>query len=82
MMVRSSGNATIIAASPISTLFGVSMPASPCGTLAAVTRPSWAPSGVDIDKKLPIPYRRPDQPDELDADVARCPGCAGVDRID
>ena len=26
------------------------MPASPYGRLAAVTRPSWAPSGVDIDK--------------------------------
>jgi S-adenosyl methyltransferase len=49
-MARSLGNATPSAVSPISTLVGVSMPASPYGRLAAVTRPSWAPNGVDIDK--------------------------------
>jgi hypothetical protein len=50
IMARSPGNATLVSVPPASTLFGVSMPASPYGTLAAVTRPSWAPSGVDIDK--------------------------------
>jgi len=50
IMARSPGNATLVPVSPTSTLFGVSMPASPYGTLAAVTRPSWAPSGVDLDK--------------------------------
>jgi hypothetical protein len=115
-MARSPGNATLSAVSPTSALFAVSMPASSYGRLAAVTRPSCAPSGVDIDKPsvarvsdcyrgvshnvaydemalftgerpiepgvIQIPYWRPDQPDDLDADVARCPGYAGVARID
>ena len=50
IMARSPGNATSVPVPPPSTLFGVSMPASPYGTLAAVTRPDWAPSGVDIAK--------------------------------
>ena len=133
IMARSPGNATSVPVPPPSTLFGVSMPASPYGTLAAVTRPDWAPSGVDIAKPsvarvydyyrmtdgareteslynrsvasltmrtydevvrlfagetlidpgvVQIPYWRPDQHDDLDADVARYPGYAGVARID
>jgi hypothetical protein len=50
IMARSPGDATLVAVSPTSTLFGISMPTSPYGTLAAVTRPSWAPSGVAIEK--------------------------------
>jgi hypothetical protein len=42
-----------MAVSSPSTFFGVSMPTSRCGTLAAVTRPNWAPSGVDIDHFIP-----------------------------
>jgi S-adenosyl methyltransferase len=49
-MARSPGNATLTAVSPPSTHVSLSKAASRCGTLAAVTRPSWAPSGVDIDK--------------------------------
>ncbi|HEY9484653.1 MAG TPA: hypothetical protein VIR00_17000 [Micromonosporaceae bacterium] len=44
-----------------------------------MTRPSWAPSGVDIDK--PSVARVYDY-DDPDSDVARYPGYAGVARID
>jgi len=82
IMARSPGNATPVPVPLTSTLFGVSMRASSYGTLAAVTRPSWAPSGVDIEKPSLAPYWRPDQPHDRDSDVARCPGYAGVARID
>jgi hypothetical protein len=42
--------AALPAARHPSTFVALSKPSSPCGTLAAVTRPSWAPSGADIDK--------------------------------
>jgi len=49
-MARSPGNATLTAVPPPSTLVSLSNVTSRCGTLAAVTRPSWAPSGVNIEK--------------------------------
>lgn len=107
IMAHSPGNATLVAASTTSTRFGVSipfgvsMPESPCGRLAAVTRPTvpdvlWAvqenrayeavtlfTGETPIDPGVvQITYWRPEQPDDLDSDVARYPGCAGVARID
>jgi hypothetical protein len=50
IMARSPGNATLTAVPHPSTLVSPSKVTSRCGTLAAVTRPSWAPGGVNIEK--------------------------------